>query len=212
MKINFLHNKFSSYKFGSTILYKAKIKQHQHDCDFASPCDVFITRLDKTDLYRLKRDEADWEDTRFGKTIIEALENYSAEEDNYNGVKTFFYAIETPNPRGERQIRAMAMATNYIKENKIELDWLQTNNDLCMPNVLSGAGSCLLFMILKLAQKNNADTFSVYSCDNALGFYKLFGLKRKLAEYNEFSLEKRLFARKAETIRKKYSIETTENI
>ena len=206
MKIGSL-NYINSTVFGSTILYKAKIKQHLHECENETPCDVFITRLDKTDLYRLKRDEKDWEDTRFGKILIEALENTNPQENEENNIKTFFYAVETPSKIGENQIRAMAMATNYLKENRLELDWLQTNNDLCMPNVIKGAGSCLLFAILKLAKKCNADSFSVYSVNNALGFYKLLGLKRKEAEYNEFTLEKRLFARKADNIRKKYNIE-----
>lgn len=193
--------------FGSTLLYKAKIRQHLHDCPETTPCDVYITRLDKSDLSRLKRDEKDWEDTKYGPIIIDSLDNQRPEEDLRADMAKTFYAIETPNPFGERQIRALAQTTNYIKEKKLELDWLQTNNRLSMPNYLEGAGSCLMFVILKNAKKCNANMFSVYSNNKALDFYKKFGLKRSEEEYNEFTLEKRLFDRKADNIRKKYSIE-----
>ena len=210
MKIGFWHNNFSFNNFGSTVLYNAKIRQHQHDCEFDSPCDVFITRLDKYDLYRLKRDEADWEDTSFAKSIIEALENYSPEDDRQNDLKTAFFAVETKNPRGENQIRAMAMATNYLKENKVELHWLQTNNGINMPYVIKGAGSCLLFMAIEFAKKCKADKFELHSVDEAINFYKKFKMRSNLKDLNEFTLEKRFFDKKTDYIQKKYFIEPVE--
>ena len=205
MKIDFLKNNFTN--FGSTPLYKARIQKHWHECEETSPCDVYITKLDKYDLIALKRDEADWEDTSYAKSIIEALDSYTPEEEELTGTKTAFFAVETPNSYGERQIRALAMATNTLKDNQVELNWITANNGPNMPYVIKGAGACLLYAVLKFAKKCNADSFYVYSNDSALKFYKRYGLNREEAEYNEFTLPKRLLKRKTDLMQKKYSIE-----
>ena len=74
MKIDFLHN-ITMPNFGSIPLYKATIKQRLSENDTEIPVDVFVTKLEYSDLSRLKRDEMEWLDTRYGEIIMDAMES-----------------------------------------------------------------------------------------------------------------------------------------
>ncbi|MCR4880662.1 MAG: hypothetical protein K6A44_01735 [bacterium] len=203
MKIDFLHG-ISAPNFSSTALYKAKIRQHLHDCGETTPVDVYITKLDSFDIERLKREEKDWEDTKYGSSLIDAL-SYAyptAETED----KSTFYAVEVPFPNGVKQIRAIAEVTDKKKENQTHLDLIQVNNLECMPNVIKGAGSCLLYAIINHAKQNNSD-FNLCSISSSMGFYRHNGLKPIRKGDSEFRLEQKNYDKRLKSLEKKYSIE-----
>ena len=61
MKINFLQKAIS---FESKKLYRAQIQQQKSGTNKKEPVDVYITRLDRRDLTRLKKDRNIWRKTR----------------------------------------------------------------------------------------------------------------------------------------------------
>ena len=202
MKIDFLHG-ITMPNFGSTELYKARIKQRFHDCEGAAPVDVFITRLDDSDIPRLKREEQDWLDTKFGCNIIDALTVSDPEVDELLGEKNIFYAIEMPLKNGQKQIRALAQLSKYKGQKKLNLEYMQVNNNSNMPDVIQGAGSCLLYAAINLAKKCEIEKFNLHSIPSAKGFYKHNGL-RKIG--NGFYLTKNLYDKVLGTLEKRYSI------
>lgn len=206
MKINFLRN-LPVLNFGSTELYKAKLKQRLFDCEEAAPVDVFITRLEDVDIYRLKRAEKDWEDTRYGGKIIEEFECSLLDMANILDENTVFYAIEVPMSNGEKQIRALAQVSGLKPVNKLSLNLLQVNNDPCMPDILQGAGSCLLYAVINMAKKCGFENFSLFSNTKAKGFYKHNHLRNRKG--NEFYLTKSLYDKILSMLKEKYSIEAT---
>ena len=206
MKINFLQ-KTAAPNFGSTELYRAKIKHHLHDCEEAVPVDVFITRLDFSDYARLKREEQEWEGTDYGPKLIDDLLSTASEEYNQFIPTPAFYAVEIPDIYGRKQIRAIAEVSK--ERNKIKLDYIQVNNSRSMPDIIQGAGSCLLYAAINMAKKCDFDTFSLSSIGKAAKFYKRNKLNR--GKENEFHLTKRLYGRNLAMLQEKYSIEKTAN-
>lgn len=204
MKINFFN--CSNTNFGSKTLYSAKVQQRFHDCGEFFPLDVYITKLDTEDIPKLKRDERDWEDTIYGKNLIEAAETIYPEVQSFLKDKTSVYAIEVPSKYGERQIRALASVVDKDKGKKVYLDYIQVNNCECMPNVLKGGGSCLLYAAIDHARQIQADTFSLCSNSNAKKFYRRNGLTPIINGDDDFKLDKKNFDKRLKILEKKYSI------
>ena len=129
MKINFVQN---NIKFGSIPLYKAIIRQRLFDCKEDAPADVFISKLEYSDLPKLKRDEKEWIDTRYGELLMEAMETINPDIIRFLEKFSTIYAIEVPLSNGQKQIRAMAEVVNEGNEKKLK--YIQVNNVACMPN------------------------------------------------------------------------------
>ena len=205
MKIDFLHN-ITMPNFSSIPLYKATIKQRLSENDTEIPVDVFVTKLEYSDLSRLKRDEMEWLDTRYGEIIMDAMESINLALRRFLKNMSTIYAVEVPLSNGQKQIRAMAEVFN--KDNTKEMKYLQVNNVECMPNILKGAGSCLLYAAINDAKKEEREDFHLHSNTSAMGFYRRNGLRRPKKTDSKFVLSQKMFDKRLAMLEKKYSIKT----
>ena len=206
MKVNFVQN---NTKFGSIPLYRATVKKRGLEKEEEYPVDVFITKLEYSDLPRLKRDEMEWLDTRYGRIIMDAMESINPEIRRFLKNISTIYAVEVPLSNGEKQIRAMAEVVNA--DNTKEMKYLQVNNVACMPNILGGAGSCLLYAAINDAKKEEREDFHLHSNTAAMGFYRKNGLRRPSKNDSKFVLSQKMFDKRLAMLEKKYSIKTIKN-
>lgn len=202
MKINFVQN---NVKFGSIPLYRATIRQRLFDCKEDTPADVFISKLEHSDIPKLKKDEKEWMDTRYGELLMEAMESINPDVIRFLENFSTIYAVEVPLSYGQKQIRAMAEVMNEGNIKKLER--IQVNNVACMPSYLKGAGSCLLYAIINDAQKEKRSEFYLYSNSAAMGFYKKNGLKQPNKNDSKFVLPQKMFDKRLSKLEKKYSIQ-----
>ena len=171
MKICPVFNNF----FGSKKLFTAQILRKNPQTQAEEPIDVFITRLDKSDIERIEADSKNWENTESGDIILNSLKVNEKIEKPEQKENRKFYGIELPQKNGKRKIIAMAYATDSFQDNSVYIDFIQTLKPPYIEEKLKGAGSCLMYAILDMAKNRCAENISLESSTPAIPFYQKLG-------------------------------------
>ena len=195
--------------FGSTKLYSARIERFEHNSKKPKKQDVFITRLDKSDLPRLLEVKKQWRYTSWASNIIDQLKDFSYKRTLKEGAVPSFYAVEVPDKSGRPKIAALAMATNFKKENRTYLDYLQVfSPDYDSDGKgtrIKGAGSCLMYAVIRQAKQRGNKKLSLSSTGSAESFYRGYKFKKNSSKY-EFALRQKQFEQILNLLKDKYSI------
>ena len=205
MNIKFLN---TANTFESKKLYTARIQQQKSGAEKKEPVDVFISRLDKRDLSRLKKDRYTWKRTSFGDDIIRHLRLYDSSEKETTGIPEYFFAIEVPQKGGKRKICALALVSSFFGMKITTLDFLQTKKFSKKDDKLFGAGSCLLYAAIDRAEADGSKNFALSADKEAVDFYRKNCIPEEA--HNNFRLEKAGYSSVLKNLQNKYSIKKIE--
>lgn len=190
----------TNQSFGSTKLFTATIQRYSEKTGKLIPLDIFVSKLDHSDLIKFEDNLENWtNNTIFGTNIINAIEhqrfNISLLKKNY------IYGIEIPN---DNKLIALASATYDRIKKHLYINHIQTNNS-CIPYKTKGAGSCLIGTLIDLAKKTNSQELLLESTDNSNGFYKKLNMTKK--NFCKFYIPKEQYESFFKTLQNKYSIQ-----
>ncbi len=174
MKISFLNNiNFCSQRLFSAQLYKQTIDNER------IPLGAYVSLLDKSDLDRFELHDDNWKDDYGYRTIgNDILWDLRRKKANSFWNNIYFLGIECPSEDEYDRIKALA---EVIKTDKnIKLDLLQSRSVLENPSERTvGAGSLIIYMLTKLAQKEGKNRIRLVSIDDSSSkFYKKVGFNQ----------------------------------
>ena len=193
--------------FGSRHLYSA-VLNGRGIFNIKTKTPVFISELDITDVNRLREIYPEWKSTKYGADIINTfLQDFTQPHSSLYFEKKFF-AVETP----KGAIKAIAIAQDATKYNW-HLNMLQSQREILKNKSLTGAGSCILYLITKLADLSGKEVASLHATDQSIKFYNRFGFEKVFNDNFRCVLPKSKFSDLEKMMEQKYSIKPiTENI
>lgn len=201
-------NKNHCINFCSKSLYTAQVNFFPHGSQKPIPTSIIITELNRYDIKRLKKSNASWRNTSWASSIINELEDYNYKNALKNKLIPKFFAIEIPDKKGIPRIKSLAMATKKVSERKVQVNYIQNfaanSEAISKENIIKGAGSCLMYAIIKFAKRNKARSISLYSMELAQDFYKKIGFKE--IKTLEFKTTRKSFDEIAKTIEDRFFI------
>lgn len=194
----------NNINFGSIKLFKAQLIK-ENILGEKKPLKAYISLLEKSDLKRLDFKDENWLDEYGQKTIGNDIiydmtrSNNTPEWDN-----CYFFGVECPEePKGSK-IKAIAEIIKCNKNMKLYLLQSQTPFENFSEKT-HGAGSCLIYVLTKLAQIMDKNKIKVTSIDdNSTAFYKKFGFVQERKNNYEMNEEAILQAQKI--LEEKYKI------
>ena len=165
----------NNINFGSIKLFKAQLIK-ENILGEKKPLKAYISLLEKSDLNRLDMQEENWLDEYGNHTIgTDIIRDMTRSKNTSEWNNCYFFGVECPEePKGSK-IKAIA---EIIKCNKnIKLYLLQSKTPFeNYSEKTHGAGSCLIYVLTKIAQIMNKNKIKVTSLDdNSTAFYKKFG-------------------------------------
>lgn len=196
---------FNSISFKSIPIYNVKLRQNQDDGTYNEVPATFskLDNQDKNDISRAEAILEKWPFVNYADYIAkdfiksanpEVLKKYEAEEiKNYD-----FYVIEE---KGDKENKEIYSIIEFDKsDNVIEL--LESNPQNVYYGI-KGAGEVMLWGIAKRNQ-----SFSLYSAESAVNFYRTMGLDEKEDFYGSFYLPAERTDNFLHRIERKYNFET----
>jgi len=173
MKINSIQNE-NKINFGSQRIFNVKLLDKLSPTK--STIDAYISELERSDDSLIENIAGRLAQTRWGKDIIDSLHALSK-----NGTKDIpqsnkFYMVECPQMPLREQI--MAFAKGDINEGNIFIDKLNSQREYNGAKKISGAGSCIIYAYVKLAELLDKNSISLQSSKEATKFYDKINLKR----------------------------------
>ena len=190
----------NNISFGSRHLYSAVLKG-RGIFNIRTKTPVFISELDITDVDRLQKIFPEWKSTHYGGKIINAFfQDFTQPHTNLYFEKKFF-AIETP----KGAIKAIAIAQDATKYNW-HLNMIQSQREILKDKSLTGAGSCILYLITKLAHLSGKEFATLHSTTQSMKFYNKIGFERVSEDSFRYLLPKTKFEDFEKTMEKRYSI------
>lgn len=171
---------------------------------------VFISELDLSDTHRLKSILEYWKSTRYGADIIrDALMEFWKPLAQQKG-KNRFFVVESSGLFRRGKIYALASIEQLFAKSTF-LELLQSEREIKKDKAVSGAGSCLIYMLSKFARIMGSNEIFLNSSPHARSFYKKLGFHPKNPRSLEFKLFKKNFANLESKLEKKYSIKPILN-
>ena len=140
-----------------------------------TPMRAFVSIMENSDLDRPSLDISKWCRTKYGDLIISVFEDKSHLPSLYRDRK--FLLVETPEETVGKQVKALALYS--AEKDNIDLNVLQSENQMRWFQKTKGAGSLIIYTLTKIAEALGKKEVIVDADRAACNFYKKIGMKMK---------------------------------
>ena len=194
--------------FGGIPLYKATLATKSVFSKKVSPVKAFVSVIEKSDLDRPALSHAKWDKTNYGGEILDEI---GLVVSGYLKGNTMRYLlVDVPKASPKEQVKAMAMY--YVGSDNINLQLLQSENQLKWFKKTKGAGSMIIYALTKIAEKLGKKSIKVDADKAAYKFYEKMGMKISETDvsYRDYGryyvLPKRMFRDIQKKIEEKFGV------
>ncbi|MCR4880807.1 MAG: hypothetical protein K6A44_02500 [bacterium] len=202
---NMITNITNNITFSSQKLFRAQIEKEFIDRG-REPLDAYITLLDKSDLDSFELQDENWLD-EYGHRDIgnDIIWDLKRKKETPQWEKTYFLGVECPSEEDGKKVKAMAEIID-CDNGVVKLDLLQSKTPIeDLSSKTHGAGSCLIYMLLHLAEKLNAKKIKITSLDeSSSAFYRKMGFENEFKSL--YSMQAPQISQRRKELEEKYKI------
>jgi len=201
MKVNNIGQ--CNMNFGAIPLYEATLGVKKAFSRKITPMKAIVSIMEKTDLDRPGMDYLKWDKTSYGGAIIDEFASKMPHK------LRRFLLVDMPDAAPKEQVKALALYT--VGFENINLQLLQSENQLKWFKKTKGAGSLIIYALTKIAEILGKEAVCVDADRAAFKFYKKIGMKKSIdSNFREegefFILTKNMFKAFQQKMEEKFNI------
>ena len=197
-------NNYYNPSFSGTPLFSVQLKGFSKENKVV---DAFVSKMDHSDFSGVIKDQNRWAESSLGKFIIADFLCKISAFPRPDTIGDIYLAIEAPK-FNDKKIRGLAEISSNLGHETIELNLLQSANELEDEVQLRGAASCLIYAIAKFAQVFKKSSIYLKSFDTSEFLYNRLGFKPHYHAHKatEFTLSADKFDDFTKRLEEKYDI------